>query len=419
VFQACKDAVVNISTTQFIEVRPRFGFGSGSIFDEFFDEFFELPTRPPTARRFKTTAVGSGFVIHPSGYVLTNAHVVARTASQTVIFANGERAEAEIVAVGAEQDIAILKIPTEQPLASLTIGTSEDLMVGETVIAIGNPLGLENTVTAGVISALDRRLEMGTRIVYKGLIQTDASINPGNSGGPLLNVLGELIGVNTAIRGDAQNIGFAIPVDQLTEALPRLLDVQRRYRIETGIEVSNTGHPTITAVQDGKPGARAGLRVGDELLSVDHQPVTKGIDYHIGLIGKQAEDRAEMTLLRDGRRLRTVLVLAGKPKPDGVKLALEKFGLELEDLSPAVSRRLGLEQINGLVVVRVQPASPAAEIGIEPADIAIEVDGQSTTQIADLGLMLENIRSGQSVRIAILRIANRTIYRLTAPLRAR
>ena len=150
-------------------------------------------------------------------------------------FADGREFSAQVVASDREHDIAMLHVETNETLPTLRLGRSDDLMIGETVIAIGNPLGYQNTVTAGVVSAVGRDLEIARDIALRGLIQTDASINPGNSGGPLLNVLGELVGINTAIRGDAQNIGFAIPVDHLRAAMADLLDIERRYRIETGL----------------------------------------------------------------------------------------------------------------------------------------------------------------------------------------
>jgi S1-C subfamily serine protease len=206
VFEASRDAVVNISSTEVVEVRDPF--------DRFFDGVFDRRhrTRP---RQYRNTSVGSGFVIHSDGYIVTNAHVVARSTDRTVTFADGREFDAQVLASDRDHDVAILKIEASEALKPLAMGQSTDLMIGETVIAIGNPLGYQHTVTAGVVSAVDRDLMFSKDHMMRGLIQTDASINPGNSGGPLLNVLGELIGVNTAVRGDAQNIGFAIPVNQV------------------------------------------------------------------------------------------------------------------------------------------------------------------------------------------------------------
>ena len=157
-----------------------------------------------------------------------------------VIFADGRELEAEIVAVDTEHDLTVLSVKTHEPIQAIKLGRSDDLMIGETVIAVGNPLGFQNTVTVGVVSALDRTLRFSDRVSYQGLIQTDASINPGNSGGPLLNINGELIGINTAIRGDAQNIGFAIPVDQLRALLPEILDIERLKRARIGMRLLDT-----------------------------------------------------------------------------------------------------------------------------------------------------------------------------------
>jgi S1-C subfamily serine protease len=202
VFESARDAVVSISSTEKVIVRSR------SPFDSFFDEFFEMP---PSRERSRDI-VGSGFVIHSQGYIVTNAHVVARSSEQRVMFAGGAEYEATIVAADKSRDLAILKIDAGTSLPTLPFGRSDDLMIGETVVAIGNPFGFQHTVTAGVVSAVNRDVTISREIVFEDLIQTDASINPGNSGGPLLNALGQLIGVNTAIRGDAENIGFAIPV---------------------------------------------------------------------------------------------------------------------------------------------------------------------------------------------------------------
>ena len=180
-----------------------------------------MPERP--RRRVTRQSAGSGFIIHPDGYLVTNAHVIARTTEQSVIFANGREYDARVVASDPQRDLAILKIDAGVPLPTLPLGRSDDLMQGETVIAIGNPLGLQHTVTAGVVSATDRSIEVNGGLAFEGLIQTDASINPGNSGGPLLDLRGRVIGMNTAIKPQANSIGFAIPVIMIRELLPSLL----------------------------------------------------------------------------------------------------------------------------------------------------------------------------------------------------
>ncbi len=212
VFDAAKDAVVNISTRRLVNARSRF-FGYR---DDPFDDIFISPFR---RRNVAIQSLGSGFLIHPDGYIVTNEHVVRRATKITVFGADGVSHPARVIATDAEHDLAILKMdrPDGQPLAALPLGRSDDLMIGETVVAIGNPKGYRHSVTSGVISALNRELAFNGNVKYTGLIQTDASINPGNSGGPLLNVNAEVIGINTAIYGphaDFSGTGFAIPVDR-------------------------------------------------------------------------------------------------------------------------------------------------------------------------------------------------------------
>ena len=413
VFERCKGAVVNISTTQIVQVRSSFAF------DSLFDELFDFPANPGETRSYKTSAVGSGFVIHSSGYIVTNAHVVARTAERKVIFADKSEYEAEIVATDPRRDIAILKIDAGRPLQKIELGSSDDLMIGETAIAIGNPMGLESTVTAGVISALDRKLEVRQEVGLDGLIQTDASINPGNSGGPLFNVVGELIGITTAIRADAQNIGFAIPVNKLIESLPSLLSVERRYRILAGLEVDPFHHAAITHVSPGTPAAEAQFKVGDVLRGIDGQPVTSGIDYHIALVGKKVGDTVTLDVERDGEVIRAPLTLAPMPKPDGAKLAMEKLGLAVEPLTQEMAENLQLISAKGLVIRKVDPEGPAGRSGIEPGDIVTEIGPYAPSSVDDVGLLLEQIDQGTVVQIGLLRVGKRLIYRMKTQLRVR
>lgn len=410
VFEGAKDAVVNISSTQIVKVRSPFGI------DEFFNDIFDLPTRP---RQFKRTSVGSGFVLHQAGYIVTNAHVVARTAEQKVIFADQREYDAQVVAIDHEHDLAVLKIEPPQPLMPLNLGRSDDLMVGETAIAIGNPLGYQHTVTAGVISALDRTLELRGDLSFEGLIQTDASINPGNSGGPLLNVLGELIGVNTAIRGDAQNIGFAIPVDQLRDVLPDLLDVERRYRVYTGLKVPGQTPCRVNEVHAGSPAEQARVGVGDVITHVDGQPVASGIDFHIALLGKRPGDQIRLTLAGQGSARQAVFELAPRSKPDGAALLRRLFGIQAERLSPKMARAMGIGGLTGLMVTRIEPGSPAHQSQFQRGDVIVHVGRHQATSLEDVGELLELVKSGQKVRVTVLRVSGRTIYRMTVNIAAR
>jgi serine protease Do len=406
VFQSCKNSVVNISSTQIIKVQ------SNSGIDSLLEQMFDLPSQGnrPT-KEVRQTSVGSGFVLHAAGYIVTNAHVVARTAERKVIFPDKSEFDAQVVAIDPIRDLAVLKIDADRPLQPLRLGRSADLMIGETVIAIGNPLGYQHTVTAGVVSALDRTIDLQNEVSIKGLIQTDASINPGNSGGPLLNVLGELIGINSAIRGDAQNIGFAIPVDQLRDALPGLLDVQRRYRIVTGLTVARDGSAKVIAVDQGSPADAAGIAVGDVVTQVDKMPVPTVIDFHILLIGRHPGDVLPIRFTRQDKPFETKITLGQRPKPDAPKLLADKFGITAEPLAEKTSRSLGLPNLRGLIITSIVRGTPADSIGLERGDIIDQINSRQVPTLDAAGETLETIDSGTSVPMSVLRVANRTIYR--------
>jgi serine protease Do len=266
-------------------------------------------------------------------------------------------------------------------------------------------------VTAGVVSAVNRDLVFSKDHVMRGLIQTDASINPGNSGGPLLNVLGDLIGVNTAVRGDAQNIGFAIPVDQVRRLLPELLDVERRYRIRTGMKLSTTDRPRVVLVEEGSPAQEAGIRVGDMLREIDGMPLTESVEFHIALIGRQPGDRLRLRLQRQDEPVRTSLQLSGHPKPDAATLARERLGVKVRPLPADLAQDLGLPRGGGFVVVEVEPGSPAGRIGMRSRDVLVALGRYYPTTLEELGQLLEHVESSEQVSVTYLRVKPPTIIR--------
>ena len=412
VFDACKQSVVNISSTHLVKSRSPIGSG------RMFEDFFNWPGQQQRVRKYNS--VGSGFVIHKDGYIVTNAHVVARTAERKVIFEDKQEYEAEIVAIDQELDLAVLKIKPDRELTPLRLGTSSDLMVGETTIAIGNPMGLQNTVTVGVVSALDRSIRVNQTTAFKGLIQTDASINPGNSGGPLLNVLGELIGVNSAIRGDAQNIGFAIPVDHLRRALPELLDVERRYRFKTGMRIGAVDRCHVLRVDGDSPADRAGVEVGDRVIQLNDRPIDCAIDYHIALIGLKGGDHVTMQLEREGEKIDAELTLEDRPRPDGGALLRERFGIVAESLTAELARQRGMPaRIKGLLVTGIEPGSGAARARFRRGDIIHSLGRYAVADMDQAGELLETIQPGQRVSMYIMRISGRTIFQQHVVLEAR
>jgi len=269
--ERAQPAVVNISTEQVVVQRP-IPFPSDPFFDQFFRDFFD--SRP---RRSTRTSLGSGVLVRSDGTILTNQHVILRGSRVHVTLADGREFEARMVGSDAGSDLAVLHIDAGRSLPYIALGDSGDLMIGETVIAIGNPFGLSHTVTTGVVSAVKRTLQTNGR-TYTDFIQTDASINPGNSGGPLLNILGELIGINTAIYGNAHGIGFAIPVDRARRVMDTLVSGRRAPEPDPntlawdlmGLEArEDRGGLAVVRVRSGSAAERVGLQRGDRLLGLD------------------------------------------------------------------------------------------------------------------------------------------------------
>jgi serine protease Do len=360
-------AVVNIRTEQIVQRRssPFFGFGD-SFFDDFFRQFAQT-------RSYRTQALGSGVIIDSRGYLVTNAHVVEK-ASKIYVALPGERKEREASLVGLDQstDLAVIMVTTEQDLPHLTFAADDDLLLGETVIAIGNPLGLENSVTTGVVSAPKRRLPDGEGGVAV-FLQTDALINPGNSGGPLLDINGRLIGINTAIAQQAQGIGFAIPVKVVRRVVNELVAHGRLRLGYAGIlpgEISKTmvrsrgaGGALVTEVDNGSPAEKAGIHVADVILEVDGVQTDSASEYLALLRTHPPGAEIILTLLRGEEVLSQTIKLTELP-PGYAMLYLERiFGLSVE------------EDRQGIVITKVLSRSPAAQIELRPGDRITELEG--------------------------------------------
>ena len=411
VFEGARGAVVNISATQFLERSP---------FGDLFDEIFESRRLPRL--RYKVRSVGSGFVIHRDGYIITNAHVVLRTQDPKVIFADKSRYDAHIVRVDEKHDLAVLKIEVDRSLPHLRLGRSDDLMVGEAVVAIGNPFGYQNTVTAGIVSALDRELHFskdGRDMTYRGLIQTDAAINPGNSGGPLLNVLGELVGINTAIRGDAQNMSFAIPVNQLRVLLPNLLSPEQIKGVQVGLRVGGREEPMVVEIVEPSPAAEAGIRLGDRILSVGGVPLEDAIDFYCQMLSKKAGEIVTVKLARNGEQRRVLLKLKAVPKPDGAALARDRLGLELKQISTRATSRLNLLVDSVLVITAVEPDSPAGRIDLRPDDVLWQLGGVRGPNFDQVGEILNRARRGDVIHVGLVRFRGRMGYSLHGQIEVR
>ena len=403
VYQDTHKAVVNITGERVISTsRPR-GYQWPDMFD------FWVP------RRQRQAVLGSGMVVHEDGYVITNAHVVEDADKIKVVFSDGSEFPAEMVDADKDKDLAVLKIDTEQKLPFIHFGRSDDLMIGETVIAIGNPYGYSNTVTSGVVSAVGRDIQVTEETWLRGLIQTDAPINPGNSGGPLLNINGDLIGVNTAIRPDAQNIGFAIPVDTLADNLRRMLMPERLRRVRLGLVVGrmkkagSVSGLVVQSVGKASPADKKGIAAGDMILEIDGHSLTNVIDFYVKLREKQAGEPIDIKYVRptDSRlRSRTArLTMQAIPLPDGRILANKFFQMDVSSLTEEVARKFDFESAYPvLIVTAVDASGVAGQSGIEPGDIVLDIDRKPVRNTTELGLELEKVNDGDLVEMRILRI---------------
>jgi serine protease Do len=388
-------AVVNIRTEQIVQRKssPFFGFGD-SFFDEFFRQF--SPTRS-----YRTQALGSGVVIDSRGYLVTNAHVVEK-ASKIFVALPGERQEREAALVGLDSatDLAVIRLSVETALASLAFDDADDLMLGETVIAIGNPFGLENSVTTGVVSAPMRRMPDGEGGVAV-FVQTDALINPGNSGGPLLDINGRLIGINTAIAQQAQGIGFAIPVKVVRRIVDDLITYGRVRPVYPGIlpgEINRSmarsrgaGGVLVTEVDPGSPAAMAGIQVADVLLAIDGVQVDSASEYLSLLRTYAPGEKVSLTLLRGVNEMESSVRLAELPGDYAERYFERVFGL-----------KVGKNQM-GVVITHVSPHSPAAQIELRAGDLIAQIEGVQVDTLETFWARIEATMGRLPLRFTVFR----------------
>jgi serine protease Do len=322
----------------------------------------------------RVNGMGTGVVVDARGYVVTNYHVVEGVRRIEVTLASGKTTSASLVSHDPRTDLAVIKVEHDGPLPVITIGTSSDLMIGETVLALGNAYGYEHTVTRGIVSALHRDVEVSRTQRYDDLIQTDASINPGNSGGPLLNINGEMIGVNVAVRAGAQGIGFAIPVDRVLEVVATLLSVERVDRTWHGI-VARTDGPRgviVEAVHRQSPAETVGVKAGDVITQIGEVSVSRPLDIERGLLGHRAGDSVSVTVMRAGAEEKLDLSLAARRDAIPVEeRCWADIGLRVESMPAAKVQRLQSRYRGGLMVSEVRAGGPADEQGIRVGDILV------------------------------------------------
>jgi len=389
-------AVVFIGTERIIVARR----------DPFYRLFGDMAPRDPLpARRYKQYGLGSGVIIDPDGYIVTNEHVIRQASSIHVSLANSDTMyTARPIASHPEHDIAVIKIEPEAPLPHVEFADSDTLMLGEPVIAIGNPYGLENSVTTGVISATRRSITRGGKVIFKDFIQTDAAINPGNSGGALVDIHGRLVGINTSMLA-AENIGFAIPVNKVKQSLEMLLDPRQLKQLWVGLVLSHDqpDRCAVVSVDKDSPAQTAGLKPGDLIVGMDGRPVCSAYEYDLHILKKSAGDTVTFTIERDGKRKQMTVTLAAVPRPSGTNLARSLFGLEVRDLTADDADRLEVKLDGGVLVTGVEAHSPAADKRLRKGDVIVRVDRYSVPTTEHLGLLLEHAKTGKEVLVWIVR----------------
>ncbi len=407
--EKASSAVVNISVEQIREERYPFSSrGRDPFFDQFFNDFFNSFA----PREYTTHNQGSGVIINPEGYILTNEHVIAQATRITVRLVNQKDYPATLVGSDPKSDLAVLKIQADAVLPYIQMGRSDNIMIGETVIAIGNPFGLSHTVTTGVVSAIDRSIRSGERI-YKDFIQTDASINPGNSGGPLLNINAELIGINTAIYQKAQGIGFAIPIDRARRIYEDLVTYGEVHKAWLGIflqdltpqliqyfGLSEAQGVLISRIIKGSPGDLAGLNEGDIVVQIGRDVVVDRGSYLALVDGYRVGEIIPMTVVRNGQPLNIQIKSREFTPERAMDISREWLGLEVKEIS--ITEREGTTEA-GVAVTGVNKHSDAYRIGIRNGDLIRQVNNTQVLNIQDYIKAMEQALNSENVVILVIR----------------
>jgi serine protease Do len=423
VVERLSPAVVNISTDIY-ESRPAnpfFGMSRDPFFDDFFDRFFG----PQREMRQHRRSLGSGVLVDTNGHILTNHHVILRASEIHVTLVSGKEYDGELVGSDPGSDLAVVKIALEEEIEPAGLGTSSDLMIGESVIAIGNPFGLSHTVTTGVISALNRSIQAGEQ-VFKDFIQTDASINPGNSGGPLLNIRGEVIGVNTAIYSEAQGIGFAIPVDRVRRIMDDLIAFGEVQAAWLGIEVQGLdeklakylgyeGTPgvLVTEVFPGSPADKAGIEVQDILVQADETELTSPEVFGDMLRRMTVNDEIEFRVFRKGKYRQKTLKSVALPEAMAENFCQRSLGIRVGELTNKAMIRSG---IKGVEITEVTRGSQADQVGLQPGDVLLKINDRSIPNVQEFRKAFSKLRCRSHVTLQVLR--GRFLYYVTLNLRA-
>src|SRR5579859_1356460 len=429
-------AVVNIATTQVLERKPKSKMrraqpnnpgDDDDPMQDFFDRFFDgRQDAPPQAER----SLGSGVIVDKRGYILTNNHVIENaTKIQVQLNNDTARYTAKVVGADDDTDLAVIKIDVNKELPTAKLGNSDGVQVGDWVLAIGSPFGLQATVTAGIISAKDRG-GLGLAKQFQRFLQTDAAINPGNSGGPLVDMAGQVIGINTAIitgsRG-YEGVGFALPSNTAISIYNQLIANGKVTRGSIGVSfqedlgtnpitLKSLGAPygvVIEGVEPGSPAEKAGLKGGDVITSVNGTPVKTGNDLVNPIASAPIGSKVKITYFRDKQMKDTTATVEDRTRvfpntqgrvsstPD--ENAPAEFGLHVENLTPVRAQKVGIEGQKGVVVSEIEPASFADDTGFQPGDVVSEVNGMAVTSVDDYRKAVSKLKPGENVVFKVLR----------------
>jgi len=418
------DSVVNISTTRHAKVIRRGlppGFGSPhgrTPFDNFFNDFMRNMPRQQQQERH---ALGTGFILSTDGYVVTNNHVVEGADEIIIKMRDGTEHKAKIIGTDPKLDVALIKFKVNKRLKAVKLGNSDKLRVGDWVVAIGNPFGLEQTVTAGIVSAKGRVIGSGP---YDDFIQTDAAINPGNSGGPLFNTKGQVIGINTAIysrSGGNNGIGFAIPINLARSVIDDLREKGHVTRAEMGVHITDVDKEAMQAlglknrqgalvpqVVAGSAADKAGILPGDVIVSIDGEAIHKAHDLPLRVARHTPGDRVKIGVIRNGKPKTIIVKLEvmhdqetasnGQPNLNHDKVRL---GMVVDNLTSDLSARLHTRVKRGVVVQRVQRGMPAARAGIQSGDVIYRINGKDVNNIRGFSKLVKKFKSGQVLRMML------------------
>ena len=417
-------AVVNISTEREVEspVMDMFNFpGMERFFDQFGGPFGVRPGQPAPKR--KSSALGSGFIISADGYIVTNNHVV-EGADKVTVKLNGDKSAgmaAKVVGTDAETDLALLKVESDKPLPVLKFGDSDAMEVGAWVMAIGNPFGLSNTVTAGILSAKGRDIHAGP---FDNFLQTDASINPGNSGGPLINMDGEVIGINTAISANGQGIGFAIPSSLASRVIDDLREGKKVSRGWLGVTIQDVDEnmakalglkdargALIGSVLDDEPADKAGLRAGDVIVRVGDHDIDSASSVTRSVASLKPGTKVDVVVLRNGKEVKSTVTLGERASQNMNYQTPSQseggdLGVSVKVLTPEDARALQLSgDVKGLLVVGVRGDGPAAEAGLRSGDVILSANLKPVTEVNELASIVR--KEGRERGAVMLQINRR------------